>query len=90
MTLPFVDLLDLMHDLFADSRKSICASTCTSTRVSTVSVRCSGLGNARFEAAVLVSRFYERGCQHKHLTADRPPDTKPIVAASPASIETIC
>jgi len=32
------------------------------------------------------SRFYERGCQHKHLNADRPTGTKPIVAASPPSV----
>src|SRR5262249_40210908 len=28
----------------------------------------------RSEAHLPYSRFYERGCQHKHLTADRPPD----------------
>ena len=33
-------------------------------------------------------RFYERGCQEKYLTADRPTGIKPIVAASPASVET--
>src|SRR5215475_13691710 len=33
-------------------------------------------------------RFYERGCQEKYLTADRPTGRKPIVAASPVSVET--
>src|SRR5215471_5595195 len=33
-------------------------------------------------------RFYERAVKIKHLTADRPTGRKPIVAASPASVET--
>jgi molybdenum cofactor biosynthesis enzyme MoaA len=36
----------------------------------------------------LDSRFYERAVKIKHLTADRPTGRKPIVAASPASVET--
>ena len=34
------------------------------------------------------SRFYERAVKIKHFTADRPTGRKPIVAASPASVET--
>src|SRR5262249_46032453 len=37
----------------------------------------------RRRGPVTRSRFYERGCQHKHLTHQPPTGTKPIVAASP-------
>src|SRR5262249_51767513 len=38
--------------------------------------------------SVDVLSFYERAVKIKHFTADRPTGRKPIVAASPASVET--
>ena len=44
---------------------------------------------AQKQKGVFITRLYERGCQHKHFTIDRPMVMKPIVTASLASVETI-
>src|SRR5215467_5722892 len=49
----------------------------------------SGASGRRFRfLEIFRCRFYERAVKIKHLTADRPTGRKPIVAASPASVET--